>query len=144
MKPETTADLIAALNNSAAAHTNSEKDDTKQTPPPDSIPCTLAGELDTDEDASQGDTTEEEADTMDHEDQADDSEQDQKDNEPSKSEAEKEQEKKEQEAKDAARWHDYARAFASNPALGSEHTATISATQADNLLAAFKSRFPNA
>jgi len=144
-------DLINALNNSAAVHTFGEKDDTKMNPPPDSIPCTLAGELDSDEEASQGAATEEEADTdLDdeaNEEQAEDSdsdEQDQQDNEPSTSEAEKEQEKKEQEAKDAARWHDYACAFASNGTFKPEHVAAAAGANASALLDAFKARFPNA
>ena len=135
MKPESTADLIAALNNSAKAHDYGQKDDTKQTPPPDSIPCTLAGELDTDDEQTAGEASEEPADNMPEQ----ESEENQKDSdEPSKPEAEKEQEKKEQKAKDAARWHDYARAALAHT------TPTDAAADADAMLAAFKTRFPNA
>lgn len=134
MKPETTADLIAALNNSAAVHDYGQKDDTKTPPPPDSIPCTLTGDVETDDEQTEGEASEEPADTMDHdeEEETDTDEENQKDKEPSKSDAEKE-------AKEAARWHDYARAFASNCAY-----ANCAALAADALLAAFKSRFPNA
>jgi hypothetical protein len=147
MKPETTAELIDALNNSAQAHTYGEKDDTQSPPAPDSIPCTLAGELDTDENlADLLAATEEEADADEMPEDQDDAEQDQQDNEPSKSGAEKEQEKKEQEQRDATRWHDYALASLNAAAdlTKTDLTASGAAALADALLARFKSRFPNA
>ena len=145
MKPDTTtADLIAALNTSAAIHDYGQKDDTKTNPPPpDSIPCTLAGELDTEED--QGEASEEQAEAEENEaEQQEDNEESQKDNAPSESEAEKEKKEQEQQAKDAARWHDYARALATNCIFKPATVAADTAEHADALLAAFKSRFPNA
>ena len=135
MKPESTADLIAALNSSAAIHDYGQKDDTKTNPPPDSIPRTLAGELDTEE----AEASEEPADET----PENDAEASQKDNEPSDKEGDQEKER-EQQAKDAARWHDYARAFASNCAFKPNELANCAALAADAMIEAFKSRFPNA